>query len=304
MHLAVLQVSAFQDEVTNFLGFVAFGLLGYFIIRGFLLLGGETTNNIVAGFEHLFRSIAKRDFRIDSPLPKYSLPQADRQFLFDQLHFYKQLSPAQRKAFDNRVVQFMKTRQFVPMEGVALTADMKLLISAVGVKITFGMRSFMMKEFTRIEVYPRAYYNFAAQRYHKGEVNPKGIVVLSWEDFYEGIRVPDDDLNLGLHEFAHVLALQRLRNPMFKDEFFEDAFDKLMMNVNNKMFRVAMWQRLGLRRYALTNPMEFFAVATEAFFENPVDMYRANPVVYKLFAKMFNLDLIRLYSRPVQPLAK
>lgn len=284
-------------------GVVAVLAFLYFLLRGLVQLGGQAVNNLVAGWQNVFRNVTKRDFRLDAPVPKYTLPQDQRQFLFDQLHFYKHLTPTQRRAFDNRVVQFMYTREFVPMEGVELTEDMKLLISAVGVKITFGLRSFMMQEFTRIEVYPRAYYNIAAQRYHKGEVNANGIVVLSWEDFYEGIRIPDDDLNLGLHEFAHVLAFQRLRNPVFKDTYFEDAFDKLMLNANNKMMRIAMYQRLGLRKYALTNPMEFFAVATEAFFENPVDMYRANPLVYKLFARMFNLDLIRLYSRQVQPLA-
>ena len=115
---------------------------------------------------------------------------------------------------------------------------MKLLISATAVQITFGMRGYMMREFSRIIIYPRQYFNRLTEHHHKGEVNANGVVVLSWEDFYEGIRIPDDDLNLGLHEFAHVLALQRLQNPAFRDRFFEDAFDKLIHNVNHPGFAV------------------------------------------------------------------
>jgi Mlc titration factor MtfA (ptsG expression regulator) len=198
----------------------------------------------------------------------------------------------------------MNTRTFEGREGVEISNDMRLLISAIAVQITFGLRSYMMREFTKILVYPRAYFNEMAKRYHKGEVNPNGIVVLSWEDFYEGIRIPDDDLNLGLHEFAHVLALQRLNNRAFKDLYFAAAFDKLMGNLKSPLFRSAIQRRLKLRRYALTNPMEFFAVATEAFFENPIVMYQNNHIMYQLFEEMYNQNLIDLYQRPVQPLAK
>jgi Mlc titration factor MtfA (ptsG expression regulator) len=293
-----------ESQIALLLVILVFIGVIFLAIRVLISLGGFVINNSVAAWERLFYTITKREFHLYTPVPKYALPHTERQFLFDQLHFYKQLTPVQRRAFDNRVVQFMRTRSFLPRGGVELTVEMRLLISAIAVKITFGMRSYMMKEFTRIVVYPKAYYNRESKSYHKGEVNANGIVVLSWEDFYEGIRVPDDNLNLGLHEFAHVLALQRLSNPLFYDHYFKKSFDRLMQTTNNKMIRVAIGQRLGLRKYAYTNAMEFFAVATEAFFENPEAMYRANPSVYGLFAKMYNLDLLRMYDDTIQPLAK
>jgi Mlc titration factor MtfA (ptsG expression regulator) len=284
--------------------FVVAILFGSGLIIAFIdAIGGPVVNDLIAFFQETFYKITKRFFRPYAPLPLEQLNREQQQFLFEQLHFYKHLTHNQRRSFDNRTKRFLQSRQFIPKQGVELTEEMKLLISATAVQITFGMRSFMMKEFATIIVYPKAYFSELGNNYHKGEVNPKGIVVLSWEDFAEGIRIPDDSLNLGLHEFAHVLAIQRSYNRRFGDAIFRAAFDKLMGTLQNPVFRVMMQRRAGLRQYALTNPMEFFAVATEVFFENPQQLYRSNHVLYNLFAQMYNIDLISLYQRPVNPLA-
>jgi hypothetical protein len=76
-----------------------------------------------------------------------------------------------------------------------------------------------------------------------------------------------------------------------------------MHNVTHPGFRTVIQKRLGLRPYALANPMEFFAVATEAFFENPLAMYHNHRTIYKLFTQMYNLELAHWYNRPVVALA-
>jgi len=289
-----------NQERGMLIGFIALVAVVYVVTT---FADREGINNILAGFERAYQRVFKRPFRFDFGLNQNVLPHQQRQFLFDQLQFYKHLTRLQRSTFDHRTVRFLKSRNFETREGVELTENMKLLISATAVQITFGMRGYMMREFTRIIIYPRRYFNLLTEQHHKGEVNVNGVVVLSWEDFYEGIRVPDDDLNLGLHEFAHVLALQRLQNPDFRDRFFEDAFDKLIHNVNHPGFRTVIQKRLGLRPYALANPMEFFAVATEAFFENPLAMYHNHRTIYKLFTQMYNVELAHWYNRPVVALA-
>ncbi len=177
---------------------------------------------------------------------------------------------------------------------------MKLLIAATSVQITFGMRSYMLKEFERIVVFQDAYYNPKVNQHHKGEVDENGTVILSWKHFQEGIAIPDDNLNLGIHEFAHTIAIQRLNNRQFTDRYFVKAFDKLMKSVSNPSFRKRIVSRARLRTYAMTNPMEFFAVATEYFFESPEELKRNHHTIYKLFVEMYNQDLAALYSKPVQ----
>lgn len=282
----------------------------YIIVLGFVVLlvfwshGGAHGANKLTTYAQSFRyGIVERLYSILPSGNDAVLTPAQQRFLFDQLRFYKWLSPIHRKRFNARTARFLAQKTFVSRQGFALSADMKLLISAVAVKLTFGLRNYLLSQFSQIAVYPKAYFNPLVNQYHKGEVRTDGIIILNWEDFYQGISIPDDDLNLGLHEFAHALALQRIQNPVFIDDFFKQAFDKLMRHANNKVIRSKFQQRLGLRTYALANPMEFFAVTTEAFFENPVDMYRANPKFYQLFAEMYNLDLLKLSSKPVVPFA-
>ena len=105
-----------------------------------------------------------------------------------------------------------------------------------------------------------------------------------------------------MHEFAHTLALQRLQNPAYADAVFIELFDKLMANISNPFFRKRIQERAGLRNYALTNPMEFFAVATEYFFENPEMLAQNHSTIYTLFAQMYNQDLRKMYRREISPL--
>lgn len=265
-------------------------------------IGGPIINTFVASFQHYFHVVTKRPFKLYPQVNKRSLPHAKREFLFEQVHFYKYLNSNERRAFDHRVVKFLESREFIARENVRITEEMKLLISATAVQITFGLRSYLIQEFSRIIVYPKVYYNKVSRRFHKGEVNPNGIVVLNWEDFYHGIQIPDDNLNLGIHEFAHTLAVQRLKNRAFRDKVFVKLFDVLMRSAANPQFRESIQQQAGFRKYALTNNMEFFAVATESFFENPEMLYKNQAKIYALFAQMYNQELVSLYRRPITPL--
>jgi hypothetical protein len=57
--------------------------------------------------------------------------------------------------------------------------------------------------------------------------------------------------------------------------------------------REMQYVRLGkslLRRYAATNPAEFFAVAAENFFDRPQQLYDRHPELFEALTAFFNLD--------------
>jgi hypothetical protein len=78
----------------------------------------EGINNILAGFERAYQRVFKRPFRFDLGLNQNVLPHQQRQFLFDQIQFYKHLTRLQRSTFDHRTVRFLKSRNFETREGV------------------------------------------------------------------------------------------------------------------------------------------------------------------------------------------
>ena len=71
--------------------------------------------------------------------------------------------------------------------------------------LTFGMRHYLINLFKAIIIYPNAYFSNTNQEFHKGEFNPiMKAIAFSWEDFILGHQTANDNINLGLHEFAHI----------------------------------------------------------------------------------------------------
>ena len=85
--------------------------------------------------------------------------------------------------------------------------EMKTLIAASAIQITFGLPSVYFKRFYQILIYRDDYYSTITHHHHKGEVNTRGFIVLSWKNPVMGYINNTDGRNLKLHEMAHALRL-------------------------------------------------------------------------------------------------
>ena len=122
-----------------------------------------------------------------------------------------------------------------------------------------------------------------------GEAHDSGVVILSWE----GVLARRDGHNVVLHEFAHVLDGEN------------GAFDGIPLLEGASLMT---WGRVladefahaqdaaerddepALDDYAATNRAEFFAVATEAFFEEPERLRQRLPEVYRLLSLFYHTE--------------
>jgi len=224
------------------------------------------------------------------------LEAAELKLLQENIFYYQALAPKAKRIFENRVVNFMDSIEISGRREFEVTRDMELLISATAVQLTFGWRKYYLSMFKRIFVFPTAYYNRFTKNFHKGETSPQGVVVLSWDSFEKGHSIPDDNLNLGIHEFAHALVIQRNKSPQYSDPIFKRWVDKLSKMLENPRAFKVLSEHPYFRKYARANEMEFFAVATEAFFETPGEFKTALPNLYGLMCKMYNQNPWRLYS--------
>ena len=175
-----------------------------------------------------------------------------------------------------------------------ITDEMKALIAGAAIQLTFGHPSIYFTHFKRILVYPDSYYSEISQRYHKGEVNMGGLIVLSWKNFVEGYADNEDGRNLGLHEMAHALHLE---NAITNEEYgFLD--DNVLRAWTDLCFSEIEKMKEGksdfFRAYAITNSQEFFAVAVENFFERPGEFHDWNPKLYDTLIKILNQDPLKL----------
>lgn len=163
-----------------------------------------------AFFEPLFLTIFKRPlFNHFSLFPK-SLSDNDRDFLEKEIQFYKRLKPRFKMSFENKIMHFLKRYPIIEKENLTLSQQQKILIAATFSELTFGMNVKLQDSFDKIIVYPKAYFSTINQDFHKGEFNARQkTVVLSWEDFYHGIKVSNDNINLGIHELRTLFCIRQ-----------------------------------------------------------------------------------------------
>lgn len=210
--------------------------------------------------------------------------------------YYNRLSDKDKKKFQKRVNHFLHSKRFAG-RGIDITEEMKVLISATAVMLTFGLPMIYLSHFYKIAIYPDTYYSIINRNYHKGEVNPMlGIIILSWKSFVEGFADPSDSRNLGLHEMAHALHFE---NQIRNDEY--DFLDPHLLarwdqQAELEIERIKSEDSRFFRDYAATNSHEFFAVAMEYFFESPKEFLEELPDLFTTLSRLLRQNPIKLYK--------
>lgn len=124
-----------------------------------------------------------------------------------------------------------------------------------------------------------------------GQADAGGPVLIVWDAVLGEARHPGSGHNVVLHEFAHRLdQLDGVADgtPPIGDE----AQLQRWVEVCTAAYEQVVAGRGGrsLREYAGVNPAEFFAVATESFFEAPKVLHREHPDLYGVLADYYRQD--------------
>lgn len=206
--------------------------------------------------------------------------------------YYTHLTPQLKGVFERRVSLFVRAKEFYGQDGVKVTDEMRVLIAATGVQITFGFKFFQLPRFTKVFIYPKEYYSEITQKKHKGEVHPFGKVIkLSWNNFLKGFENPNDGINLGLHEMTHAMSLENSFSSNGVSSFINpSAFRVWKKFATNEIETIRTTNKSIFRKYAATNLEEFLAVSVEAFFEQTIEFYEYNPMLYKATCNLLGQD--------------
>jgi Mlc titration factor MtfA (ptsG expression regulator) len=216
------------------------------------------------------------------------LKSNQRQILVNEFPFYNRLSSKRKMYFEHRVKEVIANYKFIGKE-IIITEQMQMLIAGTYVMLTFGMRNYLVSLFNKIIIYPSSYFSTVNQAYHKGEFNPKmKAVVFSWDDFLLGHSTSNDNINLGLHEFSHVLHFHCLKSNDPSAIVFFDEFNEVIKYYTDQNLNNELRQKGYFRLYAYENQFEFLSVVLEHFFETPRIFKTTHPELYAHIAKMIN----------------
>lgn len=211
-----------------------------------------------------------------------------------------------RFAGDTRVL--MEEKNFEPCGALTGVSDeMRLIISAQAALTILGKKNHhYFPRLRSILVYPGAFRDHGRRRFDIPEAGDRGVlygeswetgsVILSWDNVVAGGRNADDGMNVVIHEFAHQLdQYNGIADgiPQLADRAAYARWGAVMGPEYDALV-AASADRSGpepfLDPYGATHPAEFFAVASETFFEEPWDLVEEHPELYEELAKFYGLD--------------
>jgi len=224
---------------------------------------------------------------------KKGLTNEEKSILRQKIKFYNKLSQKHKSYFEHRVNKTIDRIEFVGKQ-VEVSTEMKVVISATLVKLTFGLRDYQISSVERILIYPEAFYSQTNKTYHKGEFNlGYRALVLSWKDVLHGYQIEDDNLNLAVHEFIHAIHFyyMNVRSRSTSAAIFIDSFYELTQDLDaNRNLKERLVSSRYLRDYAFTNQFEFLAVIIETFIETPQEFKSQFPEIYNKVKGMLNFN--------------
>ncbi|MFT3793376.1 zinc-dependent peptidase [Flavobacterium sp.] len=239
--------------------------------------------------EEIYMHIFKKPLYIHFYPRKKRPTEIQESILRQEFPFYNTLSEKHKGYFKHRMARFIEKHEFIGKEGFVITDQVKVLISATAVMLTFGMRKYLFEVVQKIIVYPGIYLSTITEQYHKGEFNPRvKAVVFSWEDFLKGYETHNDNLNLGLHEFSHVVHYHGTKNEDPSAILFTRMYKRITEDLKEPGNLQKLIDSNYFRIYAYTDHFEFLAVIIEHYFETPQQFHQEFPELYRNVSIMLN----------------
>src|SRR5687768_16848574 len=240
------------------------------------------------------------------------LPDGWRAIVERNLPIFRRLSAADQAELLGHMQVFIAEKHFEGCGGLELTDEIRVTIAAQACLLLLHRETDYYPRLTSILVYPSG-YTVPGDRYIGGHVWEEGgedllghterhmrSLVLAWDAVKRGGLDPSDGQNLVLHEFAHQLDFEDYGTdgaPALATRSEYLAWARVMKK-EFEALRSAAEENLPtvLDIYGATNPAEFFAIVTEAFFERPRELRQRHPELYAALGQFFRQDPARDFS--------
>jgi MtfA peptidase len=197
----------------------------------------------------------------------------------------------------------LKHKHWEPSNGFALTDEIVVTIAIEASVLLLGLDTDYYREVSAVIVYPSTvlsrgtYAGPVAGTVSDGVLpvlgqahDHRGPVIIAWDDARDAARNPGRGRNVVFHEFAHKIdMLDDMTDgtpPLPKDQL--GRWVEVCTEVYESMREGV--PRPPLDDYAATNVAEFFAVATETFFDAPIELKTHEPNLYEVLGGFYEQD--------------
>ncbi len=246
-----------------------------------------------------FRNRRRKRLRAQ-PLPATSWAIIDR-----NVPMVTRMCAADRAELAGHIQVLLHEKTFEGCGGLEITDEVRLTIAAQAAVLLLHRQTDYYPTLRSILVYPSAYVAshkqlmpdgtvLEGEQVRLGESWHRGALVLAWDNVIHSAAKPGDGHNVTLHEFAHQLDGEATGMDGAPDLHnaarYRDWARVLGHEYEQLIEQVHLGHRTLLDPYGATNPAEFFAVVTEAFFEMPDALKRQHPELYRELSAFYRQD--------------
>jgi len=227
---------------------------------------------------------------------------------------YRYLPDSLKKELQGHIYVFLGEKTFEGCGGLKITDEIRVTIAAQACILLLNRKPTYYPTLYTILVYPGAYVakkttvvgmqHFEEMTVRAGESWTRGEVVLAWDDVRQEAIDLAEGHNVVLHEFAHQLDQEDGKSdgaPILPKQSSYKAWARVLSKEYQDLRRKTLSGRLDIMdAYGATNPAEFFAVATETFFERPRQMKLSHPELYEELESYYGLDPLKWFKKENQ----
>ncbi|QTN33491.1 zinc-dependent peptidase [Akkermansiaceae bacterium] len=225
--------------------------------------------------------------------------------LLEKVPLYGRLPDDLRPLLHERIARFISSTRFEGCNGLELTETMILTVAAQAAMLVLFRDGEPYPALRTVYLYPTTFSSVLkrqdasgvvteAEVHRLGESWETGTVILAWDSVAQGARNIHDARNVTFHEFAHQLDHEDGGTDgapgLPSREAYRSWARVFQENYSDFLKQVDAGKRTLIDQYGATDPAEFFAVATETFFEKPRQLSRIRPDLYDELRNFYGVD--------------
>lgn len=214
--------------------------------------------------------------------PDRPFPQLWRDILTEKVQFYQRLTSQEKTEFERKVHIFLLNVPIVGME-TEVTHDDKVLIAAGAIIPIFRFSKWNYANLDEIQLFPDKFLIPKTDKMANGLVGwgaMEGKMMLSRKAVHHGFYDNDDNKNVVIHEFIHILDKQDGKIDGLIGSVMQEADIMPWLHIINIKMNEINFGDSSIRDYGSVNKAEFLAVVSEYFFENPDKLQAEHPGLY------------------------
>ena len=233
-------------------------------------------------------------------------------YLLNNLPIYSMLPQELQLKLHDKIGQFVATTYFEGCADLELTDEMILTVAAQACILVLNQEDPPYPNLKTVLLYPTTFQSVVRERDAMGVVTEReirrlgeswsnGTVILAWDSVQHGARNIRDGHNVTMHEFAHQLDQEDGNTDgvplMDTHEAYRTWGSVLGDGYAQLVEKAERRKKSVLDKYGTTNLAEYFAVATEAFFEKPRQMQRKRADLYQELVDYYQLDPAEWFTK-------